>query len=314
MPPATYSAGTYHMRRTALILAAVVPALVAGPREFSAFAQRPGANAPVAAPSADPLTYADLADLALPAPLVVRARVRSAVRLKPEEAPGLAPGITRFYVRARTTSVLVGPPQGESISFLADVPSGPKGRAPSLAKQEVLVLAAPVPGRPEELQLVAPDAMIAWTPAREERLRAILTERNSPDAPPALTALREVLHVQGNLAGEGETQVFLATRNGAPVSLSIVRRPGQPPTWGVSFSEIVDQAARPPAPETLGWYRLACALPRQLPRSANISGSAEDRRNAAEDYALVLRDLGPCTRSRTLNEAALNAAPLPQGR
>jgi hypothetical protein len=40
------------------------------------------------------------------------------------------------------------------------------------------------------------------------------------------------MHVPGNLTGEGETQVFLSTTEGQPASLSIVRRPGQPTTWG----------------------------------------------------------------------------------
>ncbi|MFX4520404.1 hypothetical protein ABTA72_19675, partial [Acinetobacter baumannii] len=52
----------------------------------------PGATAirPQVATSADAapaLTYADLADLALPAELVTRAQVRSATRLKPAQAP-----------------------------------------------------------------------------------------------------------------------------------------------------------------------------------------------------------------------------------
>jgi hypothetical protein len=35
----------------------------------------------------------------------------------------------------------------------------------------------------------------------------------------------------------------------------VIRRPGMDPTWGVSWSEIVDQSAGPPAPETVEWYR-----------------------------------------------------------
>jgi hypothetical protein len=69
-------------------------------------------------------------------------------------------------------------------------------------------------------------------------------------------------------------------------------------TWGVSFTEIVDSAAHPPLPSSLAWYRLACGLPQRLPERANISGSLVDRRIAAEDYARVLADLGPCTRKR----------------
>jgi hypothetical protein len=248
---------------------------------------------------ADPdFTYADLVDLALPAEVVVRAQVRKTAWLKPEEAPGLPPGRARLYVEARTTALLIGPDLGESIRFLADVPLDARGKPPKLNKTEVLVLARTVENRPGELQLVAPDAMLPLTSAREATLRAILTETAQPDAPPPITALREALHVSGNLAGEGETQLFLATSTGAPVSISVLRRPDQPVTWGVSFTEIVDSAARPPLPSSLAWYRLACGLPLRLPERANISGSLADRRIAAEDYARVLADLGPCTRKR----------------
>ncbi len=258
----------------------------------------PEAIAPALQPDSD-YAYADLVDLALPAEVVVRAQVRKAVRLKPEEAPGLAAGRARFYIEARTSALLIGPDLGESIQFLADVLLDARGKPPKLNRTEVLVLARTVPDRPGELQLVAPDAMLAATSAREATLRAILTETTRPDAPPAITTLREVLHVAGNLAGEGETQLFLATATGAPVSISVLRRPDQPTTWGVSFTEIVDSSARPPLPATLAWYRLACGLPQRMPAHANISGTAADRRVAAEDYARVLADLGPCTRKRS---------------
>ncbi|WP_292928615.1 hypothetical protein [Novosphingobium sp. PASSN1] len=248
---------------------------------------------------ADPdLSYADLVDLALPANVVLKAEIRKAVRLKPEEAPGLPAGRARFYIEARTSALLIGPDLGESTRFLADVPLDARGKPPKRGKAPVLVLARTVPERPGELQLVAPDAMLPLTPAREATLRAILTETAQSDTPPAITALREALHVSGNLAGEGETQLFLGTATGAPVSISVLRRPGQPATWGVSFTEIVDSAARPPLPATLAWYRLACGLPRRMPERANISATLADRRIAAEDYAQVLADLGPCLRKR----------------
>ncbi|MDF8332887.1 hypothetical protein [Novosphingobium cyanobacteriorum] len=251
------------------------------------------------APAASPLTYADLVDLALPADFVAKVQVRKASRLKPADSPGIAPGRVRFYIEATTQALLIGPATGESVRFLADVPLDAKGKPPKLNKLPVLVLARTVPGKPADLALVAPDAMLPWSAELEQKLRAILTEMVQPDAPPHITALREALHVPGNLAGEGETQLFFATEGGKPVSLSIIRRPGMDTTWGVSFSEIVDQAARPPAPESLAWYRLACSLPATLPDRANISPSAQLRRVAAEDYAQVVRELGPCARTRT---------------
>lgn len=249
-------------------------------------------------PAADNLTYADLADLADAAELVARAQVRKASRLKPEQAPGLAPGMARMLVEARIAAVLSGPAMGETVRYLADVPLDANGKPPKLNKMQVLVFARTVAGRAGELRLVDGGAQLPWSSAVEARTRTILTEMLAPDAPPRIKALREVLFVPGNLAGEGETQLFLQTETGAPVSLSVVRRPGMARTWGVSLSEIVDQAARPPARNTLTWYRLACSLPATIPPSAGLSGSEADHRAADEDYAHVLGELGECTRTR----------------
>jgi len=243
-------------------------------------------------------SFADLVDLALTSPVVVHAVIHRQSRLKPDESPGLAPGFARLYIEADTIALLVGPDLGESLRFLADVPLAANGKVPKLNKSQVLLFGNIVPNKPGELQLTASDTMFAWNPDFETRVRAILTELVSPDAPPRIVGLREALHVPGNLIGEGETQFFFATATGKPVSISVVRRPGEPTRWGVSFSEIVDQAAVPPRPETLAWYRLACSLPRGIPDRASISDTEADKRIAAEDYALVLRDLGPCTRNR----------------
>ena len=253
--------------------------------------------APSVAVPAGP-SYADLADLADAAPLVVRAQVREVARLKPEQAPGLRPGMARVLVKARTRAVLVGDSLGESLSYLADVPLDAKAKLPKLKKREVLLFARPVEDRPGELQLVAPDAQLAWSAPLEDRTRAILTELVAPGAPPRVTGVRELAFVPGNLVGEGETQIFLATAAGDPVSISVLRRPGAAPQWGVAFGEIVDQAARPPQRDTLAWYRLACFLPNAVSTATNLSGSPEARRLAAEDYRYVRGQLGACPRTR----------------
>jgi hypothetical protein len=243
-------------------------------------------------------SYADLADLADHAGIVAVAQVRKVSRLKPEQAPNVRPGWARVYVEARTTSLLYGGGLGESLKYLADVKLDAKGGLPKLKKASVVLFANPVAGRPGELRLVAPDAQILADPATLAQVRTLLGELYGANAAPRVTGIREAIHVPGNLAGEGETQVFMATERGDPVSLTIVRRPGMAPVWGVSLSEIVDQAAKPPPRDTLTWYRLACFLPPELPREAILSGSAEDRRTAAEDYRMVMRDLGPCGRTR----------------
>jgi hypothetical protein len=114
-----------------------------------------------------------------------------------------------------------------------------------------------------------------------------------------VTAIGKAFHVPGSLAGESETQIFLQTAEARPVSLTILRRPGEEPQWAVALGDIVDDAAAAPKPETLLWYRLACGLPRTLPRQSYAD--AEGRAGAAiqADYRFVLDRLGPCTRSRT---------------
>lgn len=253
------------------------------------------APAPEAAP---PLTYADLVDLADPASLVAHVQITKQIALPPERAPNVAPGYARLYIEARTKALLAGKaPLGEAVRYLVDVPVDARGKVPKLKKREFLLFALAVPGRPGELRLTNPTAQIAYDEAVAARLRPILAELAAADAAPTITGVRDALAVPGTLVGESETQIFLGTATGDPVSLTIVRRPGQDPAWGVSYSEIVDQAARPPAPGTLAWYRLACFLPRQLPRGANLSQDPASRARATEDYAFVLDQLGQCPRT-----------------
>ncbi len=262
-----------------------------------ALAPAAAAAQPAAGPQAP--TYADLVDLADAARIVVHATVREQVRLPPERAPNVAPEHTRLYVEAETQALIAGnAPLGESLKYLVEVPLDSRGRAPDLEDSEVILFALPVPNRPAEIQLIAPTAQLPWSAQTESRLRPILTELVAPDVPPEITDIRDALSVEGNLVGESETQIFLDTSDGEPVSLSIVRRPGMEPVWGVSWTEIVDQSARPPQRDSLAWYRLACSLPEALPPEANLSRDAESRARAAEDYRYVREQLGPCARNR----------------
>lgn len=259
---------------------------------------QPSAGAAPGTASAGALTYADLVDLSEAAPLVLRARIVDQATVKPERAPGLAAGHARLYIEAETQALLAGSaPVGESLRYLVDVPVDAKGKPPKLKKSQVLLFARPGQ-RPAEIQLIDPHAQLAYTPALEARLRPVLEQLAAADKPPVVTGVRDALSVAGNLAGESETQLFLSTKSGDPVSITVTRRPGQRPFWGASWSELVDQSARPPQPETLGWYRLACTLPQSLPQGANLARDAASRARAAEDYAFVLQQLGPCTRSR----------------
>ncbi|MBI1402895.1 MAG: hypothetical protein GC147_06760 [Porphyrobacter sp.] len=257
------------------------------------------AGAPAAAAPTGP-TYADLVTLSEASDLVIRVQIRRQTALKPERAPGLAPGFARLYIEAQTLALVAGRlPVGASIAYLVDVPLDAKGKVPKLKNREMLLFADSVPGRAGEVRLVGPGAQLAWTPELEVRLRPILTALYAPEVPPRITGVSDALAVPGTLAGESETQIFLATEDRSPVSLTILRRPGQRPQWGVSWGEIIDSAARPPEPESLRWYRLACSLPDQLPSNANLARDPEARRLAARDYGFVREALGPCERRIT---------------
>ncbi len=271
-----------------LTSAAILLAAVSVPAE---------SQAPAAAAQ---FTYADLVDLALAAPIVAHVEARDAVRLRAERAVGVEPGKTRFYVEADVLSLIRGA-RGlpARISYLVDLPNDWRGRPPKLREEsQFILLATTVPGRPAEVQLIGPDAHLPYSPELADRVRQVLRQAAQADAPPKITGIGRAFHVPGTLPGESETQIFLETADGRPVSLTVLRRPGQAPRWAVALSEIVDNAARPPEPDTLLWYSLACSLPPTLPPDS-IAGT-EERQAAAirADYRVVLEGLGPCARNR----------------
>lgn len=250
------------------------------------------------APDESAMTYADLADIVLPSPVVARATVDRVRRVDAERAIGLAPNHVRYYVEADLVSLIrSAQPVPRRVRYLVDMPLTTEGRRPRLNDREVLLMAAPVAGRPGEIQLTSPDAQIVWTEAREAAIRQMLTEANSADAPGVVTGVGSAFNVAGSLPGESETQIFLATSEGRPVSLSILRRPNQRPQWNVALGEIVDRATPPPQRNTLLWYRLACFLPDRLPESSLQATAGGEAQTAREDYRLVINDLGTCPRN-----------------
>jgi len=255
---------------------------------------------PVAAPGAPPLTYADAADLALMAPVAAHVRVVRASALRERDAPGVKAGHRRFHIEADVVSLIRSPAALPSrVAWLVDLPSDSRGRAARLPKRtELLLLAAPVAGRPAELRLAAPDAQLPYSPAEAERLRSILREAAARNAAPRIVAVGRAFHVRGNIPGESETQIFLQAAGERPVSLSVLRRPGEQPRWVVSLAEMVDDNAVAPRPQTLLWYRLACGLPPALPAQSVAEASAEEAAAIRADYRVILDSLGPCARNR----------------
>lgn len=256
------------------------------------FAANPAAAQESRAPS-EP-SYAQLVKLADDAEIIASVRVKRAINLSPERAPDVAPGHVRIYVEAQVLGLIRGKDGlAESIRYLVDMPMTARGKAPRLKKQNFLLFARPGSSA-GEVQLVGRAAQQPGSPMLEQRTRAITADLLAAGAPPAITTVREAFHVQGNLRGEGETQIFLNTADDTPVSISILRRPNQAPRWDVSLSEIVDASATRPERNTLLWYRLACGLPATIPANALFSIDAAANEIAQEDYAMVLRQLGPC--------------------
>lgn len=288
-----------HLPRVLKALPLILACLCGTGFAAPALADSPRGKAAAAVPVRPTVPYADLADLSDAASVVLRARIKKVAEVEPARAPGLRPGWARLYIEAVTESLLTGPEAvGSTLRYLADVRRDAKGKVPKLTKQPVLVFANHVDGRPGELQLVAPDAQIAWDAPTEGRVMTILKDLYAKDAPRRIKGVHEASFVPGNLAGEGETQIFLDTADGEPAAISVLHHPGLPLHWGISFSEVVETEGRPPARDTLTWYRLACFLPAALPQGVNVSATDEDRQQAEADYKAIIADLGPCGRLR----------------
>jgi hypothetical protein len=269
-----------------------------------------GGTAP--APAAT-MSYADMADLVVGSPLVIDATIRSATRIKGAEAAGVAAGRTRFYVEADVGTLVSGRAAIPArIGWLVDVAPDWRGRVPNLKKRRVLAFARPVSGSGGQVQLIAPDAQRDWTPGDAALARRIATEVTATDAPPVVVDVRNAFHVPGALPGEGETQIFLATKDNRPAALSILRRPGEEPRWSVALSEIIDDGAVAPQRDTLLWYRLACALPAALPDRSTAALSPEDATVARADYAYVIEQLGPCRAAATPAPAPVSGGDAPR--
>jgi hypothetical protein len=254
---------------------------------------------PVSASAAP--TYADLADLAITAPIAAHVRLARVERLRESEAASAPSGHRRLLVDADIVALIRGPNGLPArIRYLVDLPNDSRGRPADLRRRsEWLILAARSPVRPTELRLAAPDAQLPYTPEAAERLRAILREASAANAPPRITGIGRAFHVPGSLPGESETQFFLQTESNRPISISVLRRPNEAPRWAVSLTEVIDEAAPSPSRDTLLWYRLACALPAVLPRQSLSEASAEEARAIEADYRLVMESLGRCARTRT---------------
>ena len=122
-------------------------------------------------------SYADIADLARLAPIVIDGTISKAQKLPPEQSAGVKSGRVRMLITLDLVSLIRGP-QGSParITYLADVPLTAKGKAPKLKKQRVIVFARAIPGKTDAVQLQTPNAQLTWSPDTDTQVRAILRE------------------------------------------------------------------------------------------------------------------------------------------
>lgn len=235
--------------------------------------------------------YADLADLTLAAPVVVRATISSTERISPSDSPGLAPGKARLLVRVQVAAALLAPGViPATLNFLADLPLDPKGKVPKPKGETVLLfLSAVAPDG--KAQLTSGGGRRDWSAADEATVRAIAAER-AGGLVPVVTGVASGFRAAGTVAGESESQFFLSTADGRGITLVVTERPGEARKVAVARGDVIDDSAAPVQRETLLWYRLACGLPAALP--AKAAGDAA----LAADYAAALASLGPCGRTR----------------
>lgn len=259
-----------------------------------------GSGTDAALIEAPAITFADAADLVLISPMIVDVTVVKTSTIKAEEAPGLRPDSARLLVNAIVNTLLRGREgvPGE-VQFLIDLPRTANGKAPKIKGQRLFVFARPVVGKPMLLQPVLPDSVVGFSATNDTLIRNATREAVAINAPPAITGVGQAFHFPGTISGEGETQIFLDTQGGLPISLNVVSRSGVAPLWNVSLGEVVDSQARAPARDTLLWYRLACgALPTRLPVESLASKTQAANVKADADYQYIRQSLGPCNRTR----------------
>lgn len=259
-----------------------------------------GSGTTATAIEAPAITFADAADLVLISPTIVDVTVSKISNIDRELSPGLRPESVRLLVNASVNTLLRGSGgvPGE-VQFLIDLPADAKGRAPKLKGQRMFVFARPVMGKPALLQPVLPDSIVGFSANNDALIRQATREAVAINAPPAITGVGQAFHFPGTIAGEGETQIFLDTQSGAPVSINISSRSGMTPLWNVSLGEVVDTQARAPVQDSLLWYRLACgALPARIPVESLASKTQAANVKADADYQFVRQALGPCNRTR----------------
>lgn len=247
------------------------------------------AQAPAPSPPNDRLaSFADTAELALAAPVIVRATITKASRISAKAAPDVAAGRVRLFVTIAVSNVIVAPAAiGATLQYLWDAPLDSRGRPPQVKGMEVLAFLAP-PGTAGATRLASRRGQQAWDPALADSVRAIVADQRSGSVP-VIRGVSNGFRADGTVPGESESQFFLTSADGKPATLVVQNRPGELQRVLVARGDIIDESAQRVKPGSLLWYRLACFLPAALPAAAG-GGDPE----LAKDWRDALASLGRC--------------------
>jgi hypothetical protein len=276
-------------------------ARIAAAMVFAVLPATAPADAQVQAPPPIALAWTDWADLALAAPVVLAGTLTDVERASRKESADLPPGEGRAIVRAGLTAALKAPgllPAEAAWRWEGAVDA--RRRPPFAPKAPVLVFGEPLSGggnpAVQPLRLVARHGQQPWSPAAEAIVRDILRQAQalgkagSGAQAPMVTGVADGFRTTGDVPGVSESQFFLTSADGVPLTLLVRRAPGTGPQVMVATGELVDRA-RPVAPRTLLWRGLACGLPGGLP--AALAADA----GLVSDYALARASIGACGRT-----------------
>ena len=251
------------------------------------------AQAPAPVPANDRLaSFADTAELALAAPVIVRGTIKKIARISGKAAPDVAAGRARLLVTLAVSNLLIAPAGiGATLQYLWDAPLDSRGRPPQARGMDVLAFVT-MPGADGSTRLASRRGQQAWDPALADRVRAVVSDQRAGKVP-AFRGVSNGFRADGTVPGESESQFFLTTADGKQATLVVQNRPGEVRRVLVARGDIIDESAERVLPGTLLWYRLACFLPANLPAAAG-SGDPALAPALAKDWRDALASLGPC--------------------
>jgi len=236
-------------------------------------------------------SYADVADLALASPVVVRATIIAARTLPRNAASTVAADRARVMVTAQVTNLLVAPgATTATLMWLWDAPADARGRPPKAKGLDVLAFVA-APDANGGTRLMSRRGQQNWDPALADRVKQVVAEARGGTVP-EFRGVTNGFRADGTISGESESQFFLATNDGKPATLVVQKRPAEMLRVLVARGDIIDDSAQRVQPGSLLWYRLACGLPAHLPAAAGGSSTA-----LARDWTDAMTSLGPCGRT-----------------